>query len=80
MLLHIKDHCEEDVWQCSIEESLCLAADFGVLPDSFQDCFCVTHQYCQGQKDNHVLYVRLINVLAAEKQLFLTVSLRDLGC
>ena len=80
MLLYIKDHSEEDVWQCGIEESLCLLADFGVLPDCFQDYFCVTHQYCKGQKENHVLYVRLINVLAAEKQLFLTVCLRNLGC
>ena len=44
MLLYIKDHCEEYVWQCSIEESLGLVADFGVLSNGFQECFSVTHQ------------------------------------
>ena len=79
MLLHIKDHCEEYVGQGSIEESLGLAADFGVLPNGFQDCFCVTHERCQGQENNQVLYMRLIDVFATEQQLFLTVCLRDLS-
>ena len=80
VLLHIKDHREEDVGQGSIKERLGLVANFWVLSNSFQDCFCVTHQYCQGQIKDNVLYVRLVNEFAAEEQLFLTVGLRYLSC
>ena len=37
VLVYIKDHCEEDVGQGSIEEYLGLVANFGVLPNRFQD-------------------------------------------
>ena len=80
MLLYIKDHCEEYMGQSSIEESLGLVTDFGVLPNGFQDCSCVAHKRCQGQEKNQVLYVRLIDEFATEQQLFLTVCLRGLSC
>ena len=37
VLLYIKDHCEEDVRQCCVEERLGLVAYFGILPNRFQD-------------------------------------------
>ena len=79
VFLYIENHCEEDMRQRGKEEGLGLAADFRVLPGSYQNLFDIAHEHCQWHIKKYILNVRLIDIIAAEEQLFLTVGLRDLS-